>query len=98
LWATARKASIAWLAVALVIYFVNVVASSWRWHLLLGAQRVNVPLWTLVKSFLVALYFNNFLPSNIGGDFISHQRYCRESRRFQDAGHAGHPLRSRDPA
>ena len=70
LWATARKASIAWLAVALVIYFVNVVASSWRWHLLLGAQRVNVPLWTLVKSFLVALYFNNFLPSNIGGDFI----------------------------
>jgi len=70
LWATARKASIAWLAVALAIYFVNVVASSWRWHLLLGAQRVNVPLWTLVKSFLVALYFNNFLPSNIGGDFI----------------------------
>jgi uncharacterized membrane protein YbhN (UPF0104 family) len=70
LWATARKASIAWLAVALMIYFVNVVASSWRWHLLLGAQRVNVPLWTLVKSFLVALYFNNFLPSNIGGDFI----------------------------
>lgn len=70
LWATARKASIAWLAVALVIYFVNVVASSWRWHLLLGAQRVNVPIWSLVKSFLVALYFNNFLPSNIGGDFI----------------------------
>jgi glycosyltransferase 2 family protein len=70
LWATARKASIVWLAVALAIYFVNIVASSWRWHLLLGAQRVNVPLWTLIKSFLVALYFNNFLPSNIGGDFI----------------------------
>jgi len=70
LWATARNASLAWLAVALAIYFVNIVASSWRWHLLLGAQRVNVPLWTLVKSFLVALYFNNFLPSNIGGDFI----------------------------
>ena len=70
LWATARKASIAWLAVALAIYFVNVVASSWRWHVLLSAQRVNVPIWTLVKSFLVALYFNNFLPSNIGGDFI----------------------------
>jgi glycosyltransferase 2 family protein len=70
LWATARKASIVWLAVALMIYFVNVVASSWRWHVLLGAQRVNVPIWTLVKSFLVALYFNNFLPSNIGGDFI----------------------------
>ena len=70
LWASARKASIAWLGVALLIYFVNIVASSWRWHLLLGAQSVNVPLWTLIKSFLVALYFNNFLPSNIGGDFV----------------------------
>jgi uncharacterized membrane protein YbhN (UPF0104 family) len=70
LWATARKASLVWLAVALVIYFVNVVASSWRWHLLLGAQRVDVPMWSLIRSFLVALYFNNFLPSNIGGDFI----------------------------
>src|SRR5215471_17299337 len=70
LWATARKASLVWLAVALGIYFINVVASSWRWRVLLGAQEVKVPLWTLVKSFMVAQYFNNFLPSNIGGDFI----------------------------
>src|SRR3954469_1474473 len=70
LWATARKASLVWLTVALGIYFINVVASAWRWRVLLGAQDVHVPLWTLVKSFMVALYFNNFLPSNIGGDFI----------------------------
>jgi uncharacterized membrane protein YbhN (UPF0104 family) len=70
LWATARKASLAWLAIALAIYFINVSASAWRWRVLLGAQDVHVPLWTLIKSFMVALYFNNFLPSNIGGDFI----------------------------
>jgi uncharacterized membrane protein YbhN (UPF0104 family) len=70
LWATARNASLVWLTVALGIYFINVVASAWRWRMLLGAQDVHVPLRTLVKSFMVALYFNNFLPSNIGGDFI----------------------------
>lgn len=70
LWGTLRRASFVWLAVALGIYFVNVVASSWRWRTLLAAQDVHMPLSTLIKSFMVALYFNNFLPSNIGGDFI----------------------------
>ena len=46
------------------------VASTWRWHLLLDAQDVHVRRRSLLGSFLVALFFNNFLPSNIGGDVI----------------------------
>jgi hypothetical protein len=70
LWAGARQASLAWLAAALVIYFINVLVSIWRWSLLLHAQDVDVPGRSLLGSFLVALFFNNFLPSNIGGDVI----------------------------
>src|SRR5262249_46393385 len=62
--------SIIWLIAALVIYAVNVVASTWRWHLLLNAQKVHLPGRTLLGSFLVAGFFNNFLPSNIGGDVV----------------------------
>ena len=70
LWAGARRASLPWLVGALAIYCINVMASTWRWHLLLGTQDVHVARRTLFGSFLVALFFNNFLPSNIGGDFI----------------------------
>jgi uncharacterized membrane protein YbhN (UPF0104 family) len=70
LWQTARSASLPWLAVALGVYAMNVLASTWRWRLLLGAQDVHVPGLTLFRSFLVATFFNNFLPSNIGGDVI----------------------------
>jgi uncharacterized membrane protein YbhN (UPF0104 family) len=70
LWASARRASLPWLLVALVVYFVNVLASTWRWRLLLDAQDVHVRRRALLESFLVALFFNNFLPSNIGGDVI----------------------------
>src|SRR5205085_5773152 len=70
LWATARHASVPWLLVALLVYAVNVVAAVWRWQLLLNAQRVTMPQRTLMGSFLVAAFFNNFLPSNIGGDVI----------------------------
>jgi uncharacterized membrane protein YbhN (UPF0104 family) len=70
LWASASRASLPWLAAALAVYFVNVAASTWRWHLLLDAQGVHVRRRSLLGSYLVALFFNNFLPSNIGGDVI----------------------------
>ena len=70
LWASARRASLVWLPAALAVYFVNVLAGVWRWHLLLEAQDVRIPPRTLLGSSLVALFFNNFLPTNIGGDVI----------------------------
>ena len=70
LWATARLASVPWLLAALAVYAISAVAAVWRWHLLLKAQRVEISGPSLLGSFLVAAYFNNFLPSNIGGDVI----------------------------
>ena len=70
LWAYVRTASVLWLASALGLYLLMVLASAWRWGLLLDAQGVPVPGRTLAGSFLVATFFNNFLPSNIGGDVV----------------------------
>lgn len=78
LWAGARKASLTWLLIALGFYTLNMVASAWRWHLLLEAQHVKMPRRKLLGSILVAAFFNNFLPSNIGGDVI----------RIRDTAHA----------
>jgi len=70
LWSVARHASLAWLTTALALYFGMVLASAWRWDVLLGAQHVRLRYAYLVSSYLVATFFNNFLPSNIGGDVI----------------------------
>jgi uncharacterized membrane protein YbhN (UPF0104 family) len=70
LWRYVRTASIGWLAGAIGLYFLMVLASAWRWGLLLDAQGIRVPGRTLTGSFLVATFFNNFLPSNIGGDVV----------------------------
>jgi len=70
LWADARQASFAWILVALGAYAVTVLASVWRWWLLLQAQDVEMPFHSLYASMSVALFFNNFLPSNIGGDVV----------------------------
>jgi uncharacterized membrane protein YbhN (UPF0104 family) len=69
-WAAVKAASWIWLGVAALLYFAMLVVSSWRWNILLRAQGVAVRLSTLIGSFLVATFFNNFLPSNIGGDVV----------------------------
>jgi glycosyltransferase 2 family protein len=70
LWGVARKASLGWLAFALLLYLAMLLASALRWGVLLRAQHVHLPFSFLTQSFLVATFFNNFLPSNIGGDVI----------------------------
>lgn len=70
LWASARKASLPWLVAALGVQALNLIASTWRWRLLLDAQDVKLKSRTLLGSYLVATFFNNFLPSNVGGDVI----------------------------
>jgi uncharacterized membrane protein YbhN (UPF0104 family) len=70
LWHLARSASIPWLTAALGLYFLMIGVSAWRWGVLLEAQGLKFPLRRLTSSFFVATFFNNFLPSNIGGDVI----------------------------
>lgn len=70
LWTVARTASIPWLVLALALYLGMILVSAWRWGLLLRAQHILYSFGSLTSSFLVATFFNNFLPSNIGGDVI----------------------------
>ena len=70
LWSVARQASVGWLTFALLLYLAMLLASALRWGVLLRAQHVRLPFSFLTQSFLVATFFNNFLPSNIGGDVI----------------------------
>ncbi|HET6898120.1 MAG TPA: lysylphosphatidylglycerol synthase transmembrane domain-containing protein [Vicinamibacteria bacterium] len=58
------------LALAMALYAVILAISTWRWRTLLEAQGYTIPLAHLSGSYLVATFFNNFLPSNIGGDVV----------------------------
>jgi glycosyltransferase 2 family protein len=70
LWATARQASVPWLVAAIAVFGVSTIVAVWRWNLLLKAQHIEISQTSLLGTFLVATYFNNFLPSNIGGDVV----------------------------
>lgn len=58
------------LLVALLLPGVGLLFAVMRWKLLLAAQGSDVSIGRLVSASLVAAFFNQFLPSTIGGDFV----------------------------
>jgi len=65
-----RQVEPAWIVLALVVHGGLLLVSGWRWRRLLVTQNVHASTWQLTVTCLVANFFNNFFPSNIGGDFV----------------------------
>ena len=58
------------LAGAVAVFFVSNVAGWLQWHVLLRAGGVTLPRRATFRFYFVGLFFNNFLPANIGGDVV----------------------------
>ena len=58
------------LILAFSLFFIGYVIAAFRWRTLIRVQDGDAPIFFLVRSFMVALFFNNFLPSTVGGDVV----------------------------
>ena len=65
-----RGADVRFLAMATGLVVVGLVIGAYRWQRLLIALGIPAPLRTLVASYFVGLFFNNFLPTSMGGDVV----------------------------
>ena len=68
IWQTVIDADPLATGLAILLTIAAVIVSAWKWQLLLRAVDQDVSLFRLSDAYLVGLFFNNFLPSNIGGD------------------------------
>lgn len=65
-----RSADVRFVLLALLLNPLGYWSSVSRWRLLIRSQGGDAPFGFLVRSFLVGVFFNNLLPSTIGGDAI----------------------------
>lgn len=59
-----------WLALGLVILIAQTAVAAVRWHSILNALRLTMPLWTVVQIFYVMAFLNSFVPAGLGGDAL----------------------------
>ena len=68
-----RAADAMLIAVAFSTYFVGYLVSVARWRVLLAAQGITPRFSYLYWSFMVGVFFNQLLPTTIGGDVARYQ-------------------------
>jgi len=57
-------------AAALGIYIISQLIFVLRWSLLLKIQSIEIGFWPAVRLHFLGLFYNNCLPSSVGGDFL----------------------------
>lgn len=66
----ARTADRGLLVAATGVFLVSCVAGWFQWHVLLRASGIALERAVTFRVYFVGLFFNNFLPANIGGDAV----------------------------
>ena len=51
-----------------ILFFLSITISSWKWKVILSIHNIHINFTQLLKYYLSASFFNNFLPTSIGGD------------------------------
>ncbi len=59
-----------WLFLAFSSNILGKFISGYRWQVLLAAQDVRIPMKKLIASLFVGGFFNNLLPTTVGGDAV----------------------------
>lgn len=62
------RISLPLIIVLLLVSLFMIAISCFKWQIFLRARKIHVPLYHLILLYLVGYFFNNFLPSNVGGD------------------------------
>lgn len=65
-----KEVNLFWLGFSFSLHALGLLISAVRWQILIQALGEKAPLGFLVKSYLVGTFFNNFLPTRIGGDVV----------------------------
>jgi uncharacterized protein (TIRG00374 family) len=63
-----RRVPVALIVAVVVMLLVQTLIAAYRWWLIMGHQQVEVPLTGTVRFSFIGAFFNQLLPSSIGGD------------------------------
>lgn len=80
IFANIRSIETVFLLYALIPYFLFIVVSAWRWQILLVHKKFDIPFSRTLVIYFIATFFNNFLPTTIGGD-VMRVLYSMKERR-----------------
>jgi uncharacterized membrane protein YbhN (UPF0104 family) len=85
LWSILRDADISYFAAGVGVYFSLQGVSAYRWYLLLKPLGLKASYFKLLSFYMLGMFFNNFMPTGIGGDVFRIYYLNKETRTLSRA-------------
>jgi uncharacterized protein (TIRG00374 family) len=80
-WATLTQVNVPLLIAATVLAAISVISKAWRWGVVMRWRGIALSNGYLIRSYFVSMFFNNFLPSGMGGDVLRAYQTARDTGR-----------------
>src|SRR5436853_424160 len=69
-WATLTSVNVPLVVLAFILSVASIVSKAWRWQIVMRWRGVRLSFAYLLFSYFIGMFFNNFLPSGVGGDAV----------------------------
>src|SRR5436190_1498804 len=69
-WTTLASVNVPLVILALILSVASVVSKAWRWGIVMRWRGIHLSSGYLLFSYFIGMFFNNFLPSGLGGDAV----------------------------
>src|SRR3954467_3418558 len=80
-WATLASVNVPLVILALLLSIASVASKAWRWGVVMRWRGIKLSPGYLLFSYFIGMFFNNFLPSGMGGDVVRAYEAARDTGR-----------------
>lgn len=68
-----------------LVTFFLIAISAFKWKIFLNSLKINIPLMKLCSFYVIGYFFNNFLPTNVGGDVVRAVLTSEKKEKYLDS-------------
>src|SRR5713226_5910123 len=69
-WSTLKSVNLLLVFLSLLLSITSVASKAWRWGIVMAWRGIRLSPGYLLFSYFIGMFFNNFLPSGMGGDVV----------------------------
>lgn len=69
---------------AVLITGLGIILTAFRLHTLLRLKNKEVKLWPVIRAYYIGFFFNNFMPTEVGGDVFKINELKKDNLRLKD--------------
>lgn len=77
--------NLSYLILGTIFYLLIMFLQAYRWQLLLGIHNIKFSVGKLVRLTFIGYFFNNFLPTTVGGDVVKGYLVAKETNKIAES-------------